>query len=168
MIAFWFTFFLALGILSVWKMIPTIEEAEKQSTVNQILISSPTKNKKENFKEPGSGFSGACFGKDDSRNEKLLSNNKSDKNNRRLNVLYKPRALYTEEAKLNNIQGKVRVRVTFLANGEIGSVSEVAGLPFGLTEKAIDAAKKMRFEPQISNGRLVAVTKVVVFNFTIY
>lgn len=85
-----------------------------------------------------------------------------------LNITFKPKPKYTDEARQNNITGNVRVRVTFLANGSIGSVSPVSNLGYGLTEQAIAAAKQMRFEPQMQNGRPVAVTKVVVFNFTIY
>lgn len=85
-----------------------------------------------------------------------------------LNITFKPKPKYTDEARQNNITGNVRVRVTFLANGSIGSVSPVSNLGYGLTEQAIAAAKQMRFEPQLQNGRPVAVTKVVVFNFTIY
>ena len=85
-----------------------------------------------------------------------------------LNITFKPKPKYTDEARQNNITGNVRVRVVFLPSGQIGSVSPVSNLGYGLTEQAIAAAKQMRFEPQMQNGRPVAVTKVVVFNFTIY
>lgn len=84
-----------------------------------------------------------------------------------LNITYKPRPPYTDQAREEGIEGKVRVRVTFLANGEIGSVVPVAALPFGLTEQAIAAARKMKFEPQMHDGVPVSVTKVVVFSFVI-
>lgn len=85
-----------------------------------------------------------------------------------LQITFKPKPRYTDEARQNNITGNVRVKVTFLANGSIGSVSPVSNLGYGLTEQAIAAAKQMRFEPKMVNGRATAVTKVVVFNFTIY
>ncbi len=85
-----------------------------------------------------------------------------------LQITYKPKPKYTDEARQNNITGNVRVRVTFLPSGQIGSVSPVSNLGYGLTEQAIAAAKQMKFEPQMVNGRPVAVTKVVVFTFTIY
>lgn len=87
---------------------------------------------------------------------------------RALNITYKPKPKYTDEARQKNITGNVRVRVTFLPSGQIGSVTPVSNLGYGLTEQAIAAARQMRFEPQLQNGRPVAVTKVVVFNFTIY
>jgi TonB family protein len=85
-----------------------------------------------------------------------------------LNITYKPKPKYTDEARQKNITGNVRVRVTFLPSGQIGSVTPVSNLGYGLTEQAIAAARQMRFEPEIKNGRPVAVTRVVVFNFTIY
>lgn len=85
-----------------------------------------------------------------------------------LNITFKPKPKYTDEARQSNITGVVRVRVTFLANGSIGSVSPVSNLGYGLTEQAIAAAKQMRFEPQLVNGKPQTVNKVVVFNFTIY
>ena len=85
-----------------------------------------------------------------------------------LNITSKPRADYTDAARQNNIQGVVRLKVTFLANGQIGAVSAVSGLPNGLTEKAIAAAKNMRFTPKKVNGVAVPVARVVEYSFTIY
>lgn len=85
-----------------------------------------------------------------------------------IKILSKPRPGYTDEARQNNVRGTVVLRVTFLANGSIGSVSTVRGLPFGLTEKAIAAARRIRFTPPMRNGTPYTVNKVVHFNFTIY
>ena len=85
-----------------------------------------------------------------------------------LQITFKPKPRYTDAARQNNIQGAVIVRVTFLASGQIGSVTPVSGLGYGLTEQAIAAAKQMRFEPQLKNGVPQTVTKPVQFNFTIY
>jgi protein TonB len=85
-----------------------------------------------------------------------------------IRILSKPRPGYTDEARQQNVRGTVILRVTFLANGSIGSVSTVKGLPYGLTEKAIAAARQIRFTPKLQNGQAVTVNKVVHFNFTIY
>lgn len=87
---------------------------------------------------------------------------------RGLQITYKPKPRYTDEARQKNIQGTVTVRVTFLASGQIGSVSPVSSLGYGLTEQAIAAAKQIRFEPQLVNGRPQTVVKSVQFSFTIY
>ncbi len=85
-----------------------------------------------------------------------------------MQVLYKPRPGYTEAARKNNVTGSVRLRVTFNANGTIGSISPIKGLPDGLTEQAIAAARGIQFKPEMRNGQAMSVKKTVVFNFTIY
>jgi TonB family protein len=79
-----------------------------------------------------------------------------------LRILTKPAAAYTDLARMNAHEGEVRLRVTFLDSGEIGSVIPVTGLPYGLTEQAIAAARGIKFEPQMKNGVAVIVTKLVV------
>ncbi len=85
-----------------------------------------------------------------------------------LNITFKPKPRYTDAARQNNIQGTVTVRVTFLSSGQIGGVSPVSSLGYGLTEQAIAAAKQIKFEPQLVNGRPQTVVKSVQFSFTIY
>lgn len=85
-----------------------------------------------------------------------------------LRIISNPRATYTEAARTNNVQGSVLVKVTLLASGQVGSVTVVRGLPHGLSEKAIAAAKLIRFEPKKVNGVPVAVTKTMEYTFSIY
>lgn len=106
--------------------------------------------------------------------QKILSdNNKQDSkpensHSSALHLIIKPKPKYTDEARQNNTTGNVRVRVTFLPNGSIGAVTPVNTLGFGLTEQALESAKKMAFLPQRQNDAKVAVTKVVVYTFSIY
>lgn len=85
-----------------------------------------------------------------------------------LRILGKPKPSYTDSARQNQIQGTVILRVTFLASGAIGSISAVKGLPNGLTEQAIAAARSIRFEPAKRDGVGQAVTKQVEYTFSIY
>ena len=85
-----------------------------------------------------------------------------------LKILSQPRPGYTEEARKNNVQGTVRVRVTFSASGQVAGVSAVTSLPYGLTEKAIAAARQISFVPAKKNGVATAVTKVIEYRFTMY
>jgi TonB family protein len=83
-------------------------------------------------------------------------------------VLSKPKAIYTHEARENGIEGTVRLKVTLLASGEIGPVTPVSRLPFGLTEQAIEAARKIRFEPRRVDGVPQSVVVTVDYGFNIY
>ena len=85
-----------------------------------------------------------------------------------LKITAKPRANYTDSARQAQVQGTVTLRVTFLASGQIGSISAINGLPNGLTEQAIAAARGMRFEPAQKNGVKQTVTKQVQYTFTLY
>lgn len=85
-----------------------------------------------------------------------------------LKILYKQKAQYTDQARQNNVQGTVTLRVTFLASGGIGGITTIKGLPYGLTEQAISAARAMKFEPEKVNGVARTTTRPVSFTFNIY
>jgi len=83
-------------------------------------------------------------------------------------ILYREKAKYTEEARQNKIQGTVVLQVVFNVNGSISDVRVIRGLPDGLTEKAIEAAKKIRFNPAVKNGTPVSVRGSLEFTFNLY
>jgi TonB family protein len=83
-------------------------------------------------------------------------------------IVSKPRALYTDLARQNQTEGSVVLKVTLLASGEIGGISVVRGLPDGLTERAMAAARQIKFQPERVNGVPVSVTKTVEYTFSIY
>ena len=85
-----------------------------------------------------------------------------------LNITSKPRPGYTDSARTAQIQGTVTLKVTFLANGQIGGISTVSGLPNGLTEQAIAAARAIKFEPAMKNGQPQIVSKTISYSFSIY
>lgn len=85
-----------------------------------------------------------------------------------LMLVVKPKPKYTDEARKGNVTGNVRMRVTFLENGSIGSVQAVNDFDAGLTEQAMIATRKMAFLPMKRNGKSLNVTKVVVYNFSLY
>ena len=83
-------------------------------------------------------------------------------------IIAKPKAPYTDQARQNNVQGSVTLKITFLASGQVGSVVAVTRLPYGLTENAIAAAKQIRFEPKKVNGVPVTTTMTFQYGFNIY
>ena len=83
-------------------------------------------------------------------------------------LVARPKAQYTDAARQNNVQGTVVLRVILSADGSVGSVTPVRGLSHGLTEKAIAAAKQIRFSPAIKDGRPVSVAVTVEYNFSVY
>jgi len=115
----------------------------------------------------GTGNGSGNINETSNQTEKPLKSAKTPTNQ---NVLLtsKPRAVHTEIARTNKIEGTVRLRITFKKDSTIGKIKIINGLPDGLTEQAIEAAKKIRFTPAIKNGKPITVTKTVEYTFTIY
>jgi TonB family protein len=86
----------------------------------------------------------------------------------RARVLLKPEPQYTEDARRNQITGSVILRVVFSHTGEVTNIRAIHALPFGLTEKAIAAARLIRFRPATKDGRRVNVYMQLEYNFNLY
>jgi TonB family protein len=86
----------------------------------------------------------------------------------RARLLFKPEPKYTEEARRNQITGTVMLRVVFSSSGEVTQIRAVRTLPFGLTERAIAAAREIKFVPAVKGGRPVSVFMQLEYNFNLY
>jgi protein TonB len=86
----------------------------------------------------------------------------------RARVLFKPEPTYTEEARRNQISGTVMLRVVFASNGDVVQIRAVHSLPFGLTERAIAAARQIKFVPAVRGGQPVSVFMQLEYNFNLY
>jgi TonB family protein len=64
-----------------------------------------------------------------------------------VNILEKPKPLYTEDARNKKIEGDVVVEVVFLASGQVQVNRVVSGLGHGLDEAALRAAGQIKFKP---------------------
>jgi TonB family protein len=82
-------------------------------------------------------------------------------------IIYKEKGRYTEEARQNRIEGTVVLNVVFRADGRITNIRVVRGLPDGLTEKAIEAARRIRFDPAVKDGVPVSVQGNIEFAFVL-
>ena len=83
-------------------------------------------------------------------------------------VLSKPEPQYTEEARQKQITGTVVLRAIFAANGRVVGIRVIKGRPEGLTEKAIQAARRIRFTPAIKDGKPVSQFVQLEYNFNLY
>ncbi len=64
---------------------------------------------------------------------------------------------YTDEAIQNNVEGKIVLKAVLCGNGRVSDISVEERLPFGLTERAIEALKKMQFQPAVRDSQPVSV-----------
>jgi TonB family protein len=86
---------------------------------------------------------------------------------RKVIITFKPRPGFTEEARKNLVGGVVRLRAVLNRSGEVTDIQVVKGLPDGLTEKAIAAARQIRFTPAEKDGRAVSQYVVLEYNFEV-
>lgn len=85
----------------------------------------------------------------------------------RAQILSKPEPLYTEQARNNGISGTVRLRMVLSFDGRVRNISVVKALGGGLTEMAINAARKIKFTPATKDGRPVSQFVTIEYNFYI-
>ena len=83
-------------------------------------------------------------------------------------IAYREKAEYTQEARDNKVEGTVVLSVVFGVDGQISDVRVIRGLPYGLTQKAIEATRKIRFEPAMIDGQPVSVRGELEFQFKLY
>ena len=86
----------------------------------------------------------------------------------RARLLSKPEPQYTEEARKNQVSGTVMLRAVFSSSGEVVQIRALNSLPFGLTERAIAAARQIKFVPAMKNGHPVSVYMQLEYNFNLY
>ncbi len=117
-------------------------------------------------KSPGSGGKGGAPGGDNSDDPDHIYT--SPQVTERARVLSKPEPQYTEEARRNQITGTVILRVVFSRAGEVTNIRALQPLGGGLTEKAIAAARQIRFVPARRNGQAVSMYMQLEYNFNLY
>lgn len=86
----------------------------------------------------------------------------------RARVLSKPEPQYTEEARRSGITGTVILRVVFSRSGEVTNIRALQPLGGGLTEKAMAAARQIKFVPAKKNGQPVSMYMQLEYNFNLY
>jgi TonB family protein len=88
--------------------------------------------------------------------------------NLRPTILHYEKAKYTEIARTNRLQGTVVLQVVFAVNGEIQNIRALHPLPDGLTRKAIEVARKIKFKSATKDGEPVSVRGKLEFVFNLY
>jgi len=83
-------------------------------------------------------------------------------------ALSRPHPSYTQAARNRGTTGVVRLTVVFSSTGKVTQIRVVYGLPHGLTEKAVEAARKIKFVPAMKDGKPVSVWMQLEYNFNLY
>lgn len=144
-----------------------ISTAENDPRVSQFL-SSVWLNKKEGLEVidgPGEPFESVDQPSEADAPQKILTGKVVD---RKARLAMKPEPQYTESARAHQVTGTVVLKVVFSSNGMVNNIQIVSGLRDGLTEQAIDAARKIKFIPAMKDGRYVSMWMQLEYNFNLY
>lgn len=87
---------------------------------------------------------------------------------RKAQVTSRPEPSYTAAARKFQVTGTVHVRALLGASGEVERITVVRGLTHGLTQRAVEAARRIKFEPAEKDGRKVSQYVAIDYNFSIY
>jgi TonB family protein len=82
-----------------------------------------------------------------------------------IEILEKPKPVYTEEARRLRIQGEVVLEVLFRSTAQASVLRVVRGLGHGLDASAQQAAAAIRFHPAAENGRPIDSILTVKIEF---
>ena len=63
---------------------------------------------------------------------------------------------YTEEARAKGVRGTVVLMAIFCRTGKVTNIEVIQGLPYGLTEKAVESTRGIKFKPAEKDGELVS------------
>lgn len=83
-------------------------------------------------------------------------------------ILKKPKPSYTESARQAGITGSVFLLAVLAKDGAVKNILAVKPLPYGLTKACIEAARKIKFQPAIKDGRPVSQVVGIEYNFNLY
>jgi TonB family protein len=82
-------------------------------------------------------------------------------------ILFKPKPTYTDEARSKKIEGDVLLQVVFTASGDVHIQRVVQGLGYGLDDSAQAAARQIRFKPAEQEGHPVDFPAIVHITFAL-
>jgi TonB family protein len=77
----------------------------------------------------------------------------------------RPSPSLTNEAIAHGVRGQVVLSAVLCSTGRVTDIQILEGLPFGVTERAVEAARQTRFSPAEKGGQPVSVATRFVFKF---
>jgi hypothetical protein len=78
----------------------------------------------------------------------------------------RPSPNLTDEAIANTLRGQVVLSAVLCRSARVTDIQVIEGLPFGMTERAVEAASQASFTPAKKDGQVVSVATRFVFKFS--
>ena len=92
---------------------------------------------------------------------------RSNKLSQKARILSRPEPQFTKLASQMGVRGTVILRAVFGSDGRIRNIRVVKPLPYGLTEQAVRATRRIKFQPAIKDGRPVSQYIQIEYNFNV-
>jgi tetratricopeptide (TPR) repeat protein len=73
---------------------------------------------------------------------------------------------YTDDAVQNKVAGRIVLQLVVCSDGRVSDIKLDEALPFGLSERVIDAIRKVRFQPALLGSQPVSITTKQAFACT--
>ncbi|HEX8845815.1 MAG TPA: energy transducer TonB [Pyrinomonadaceae bacterium] len=83
-------------------------------------------------------------------------------------ILHRPQPRFPEEARQGQVNGSVKLLAVLAADGTVKHPLVIKSLGYGTTESAIEAARRIRFEPATKGGRPVSTSVQIEYHFNTY
>jgi TonB family protein len=83
-------------------------------------------------------------------------------------VVWKPEPIYTADAREHQVTGTIVLQAIFVANGDVANITVTSELKDGLTERAIEATRNIRFFPAEKDGKPVSQRITLEYNFNLF
>ena len=93
---------------------------------------------------------------------------KTSELDKRLILRSKPEPEYSAKGRSKGVNGIVILRAVFTGDGRVVNIRVVKALPYRMTDAAIEAARKIKFEPAMKDGKTVSMWLQLEYNFNIY
>jgi len=82
---------------------------------------------------------------------------------KKVRILAKPEPRYDKRDLKKSAPGEIILKAVFCGSGEVTDIKVQSGPSDGLNEKAVEAAKKIRFEPAEKDGAKVSQVLIVKY-----
>jgi TonB family protein len=83
-------------------------------------------------------------------------------------LISKPAPVYTAAARKNEVTGVVILKVVLSGDGKVINIRVVQGVPHGMTEACIEAARKIKFLPAMKDGKPVGMWIQLEYNLNLF
>ncbi|HKP37784.1 MAG TPA: TonB family protein [Pyrinomonadaceae bacterium] len=98
----------------------------------------------------------------------MLAKESAQQANRHAKVIYRVEPAYPDDARDKQIKGSVLLTMVVDAQGNPTNIQITKSLYPSMDQAAIEAARKMRFEPALKDGQPVSDSLLVEFYFSLY